>query len=108
LALIGLAWILSLISLVFRDLPTLISLLLMVIMIISPIAYTPEMVPPSLKLFLALNPFAYFVVAYQQVMIYGLLPAWYNSLILVVMSVGLFMLGSYFFSRAKGVLIDYV
>src|SRR5215510_3316102 len=108
LALIGLAWILSLISLVFRDLPNLISLLLMVIMIISPIAYTPDMVPPSLKLLLALNPFAYFVVAYQQVMIYGVLPGWDKSLILVVMSVGSFMLGSYFFSRAKRVLIDYV
>jgi len=106
--LIGLAWILSLVNLVFRDLQSLMSLALMGLMIVSPIAYTPEMVPASLRILLILNPFAYFVTAYQGVVILGRLPAWWHWLVLVAMSVGLFVLGGTFFSRAKRVLIDYV
>ncbi len=108
LALTGLLWILSLINLVFRDLPNLINLLLMMIMILSPIAYTPDMVPASLKPVLILNPMAYFVVAYQQTLILGRLPGVGNVLVLTVLSVGLFAIGGYFFARAKPVFIDYV
>jgi lipopolysaccharide transport system permease protein len=108
LALIGLVWILSLINLVFRDIQNLIGLALMGLMIVSPIAYTPEMVPPRLKVLLILNPFAYFVTAYQDVVTVGRLPVWWHWLTLVAISGSLFILGGYFFSRAKRVLIDYV
>jgi lipopolysaccharide transport system permease protein len=107
-ALLGLTWILSLINLVCRDLQSLIGIIMMALMIVSPIAYTPEMVPANLKVLILLNPFAYFVIAYQSVMILGQLPMWWQSLILVLLSVGLFSLGGYFFNRAKRVLIDYV
>ena len=60
------------------------------------IAYTPDMVPPSLKLLLALNPFAYFVVAYQQVVMLGIWPSTPHLIILVVMSLATFALGSGF------------
>jgi lipopolysaccharide transport system permease protein len=108
LALTGLLWILSLINLVFRDLPNLTNLLLMMIMVLSPIAYTPDMVPASLKPILVLNPMAYFIVAYQDVMILGRLPGPGNMLFVVVFSVGLFVAGGYFFARSKPVFIDYV
>ncbi len=108
MALVGLNWILSLVNLVFRDLQNLISIILMALMIISPIAYTPEMVPASLKILVLLNPFAYYVMAYQSLVILGQLPAWWQSLILIVISVTLFTLGGFFFSQAKRVLIDYV
>lgn len=108
LALIGLIWILSLVNLVFRDLQNVIGLILMALMIASPIAYTSEMVPASMHILLVLNPFAYFVTAYQDVMILGRLPVWWHSVVIVGMSVGLFVAGSAFFSRAKQVLIDYI
>ena len=108
LALTGLLWILSLINLVFRDLMNLVNLLLMMIMILSPIAYTPEMVPASLKPILIVNPMAYFVVAYQKTLILGRLPGIWNMLVLIIFSVGLFGVGGYFFARAKHVFIDYV
>jgi lipopolysaccharide transport system permease protein len=108
MGLIGVSWILSLVNLVFRDLQNMIGILMMVLMIISPIAYTPEMVPPVLKALLFLNPFAYFVTAYQDIVIFGHLPAWWHAVILVGLSVASFIIGGYFFSRAKQVLIDYV
>lgn len=108
LALIGLAWILALLNVVFRDLQNLIAALLMILLIASPIAYTPAMVPESLKPFLALNPFSYYIFAYQKVLILGRFPSVLLLTALVVMSVGVFLLGSWFFDRAKRVIIDYV
>ena len=58
---------LSLLNVIFRDIQNLLTPVLMIMLIISPIAYTPEIVPDSLKPLIVLNPFAYFVVAYQQV-----------------------------------------
>lgn len=108
LALIGLTWVLSLVNLVFRDIQNLIGVALMGLMIASPIAYTPEMVPSHLRVILILNPFAYFVTAYQDVVIRGRLPEGWCWLMLVVMSVSVFVAGGFFFSRGKRVLLDYV
>jgi homopolymeric O-antigen transport system permease protein len=107
LGLIGLAWILSLVYLVFRDLPYLIGVVLLLLMIASPIAYTPEMVPPGLRPLVLLNPFAYVVTASQQVLVAGRLPGPRSAALLVGGSIGLFLVGGWFFSRAKGVLIDH-
>jgi lipopolysaccharide transport system permease protein len=108
LALMGLTWILSLVNLVVRDLQTVMGLALMGLMIMSPIAYTPEMVPPGLKVLVLLNPFAYFVTAFQRLLVLGQLPAVWEILVLVTISVGTFVVGGFFFARAKRVMLDYV
>lgn len=107
LGLIGLTWILSLVYLVFRDLPYVIGLALLMVMIASPIAYTPEMVPSGLRPLILANPFAYVVTASQQVLVVGRLPGPGSVAVLVGGSIGLFAVGGWFFSRAKGVLIDH-
>jgi lipopolysaccharide transport system permease protein len=104
----GINWLLSIVNVVFRDLENLISAVLMVLLVASPIAYTPDMVPSNLKPLLALNPFAYFVVAYQQVIMLGIWPSVPHMIALVVMSVVTFMLGSWFFAHTKRVIVDYV
>ena len=108
LFLIGLAWFLSLLNIVFRDLQNLITAALMILLIASPIVYTPDRVPSNLKFLILANPFAYFVIAYQRIWILGELPTLFQLAVIVVMSLGTFALGGWFFSRAKGVLIDYV
>ena len=106
--LMGVNWLLSLLNVIFRDLQNLIAAVLMVMLVASPIAYTPDMVPPGLKPLLALNPFAYFVVAYQQIIMLGIWPSIPHLLVLVVMTAVTFGVGSWFFDRAKRVIIDYV
>jgi len=106
--LIGLVWILSLLNVLFRDIQNLLTALLMMLLVLSPIAYVPTQVPESLKPLLALNPFAYFIVAYQRLMILGAVPSTKHFIGLIVLSGGTFALGSWFFSRAKQVVIDYV
>ena len=106
--LIGLNWILSLLNVIFRDLQNLVGAILMVMLVASPIAYTPDMVPSALKPLLALNPFAYFVVAYQQVIMLGIWPSPAHLAVLLFMTIATFVLGSWFFARAKRVIVDYV
>ncbi|HEY3921239.1 MAG TPA: ABC transporter permease [Gaiellaceae bacterium] len=106
--LIGLNWLLSLLNVIFRDLQNLVTAFLMVMLVASPIAYTPNMVPATLKPLLELNPFAYFVVAYQQVIMLGIWPSSPHLAVLVVLSAVTFLAGSWFFYRAKRVIIDYV
>ena len=108
LALFGLAWILSLLNVVFRDLSNLMGVVLMALLIASPFAYTAEQVPENLRFVITLNPFSYWVRAYQDVLIFGRLPSLFDGAFLVVFSGGLFFTGSWFFSRTKRVVIDYV
>lgn len=108
LALIGLNWFLSLLNVIFRDIQNFITPILMMMLIISPIAYTPEIVPDSLRLLILLNPFAYFVVAYQQVIVLGLTPGPLHMFALVTIALVPFVAGSWFFASAKRVIIDYV
>jgi lipopolysaccharide transport system permease protein len=105
---VGLNWILSLVTVVFRDLQSMVGIVLMVIMIASPIGYTPGMVPAGLKPLVALNPMAYFVIAFQKVIVLGELPSTVEICVIVFLSVGTFLAGSQFFARGKSVVVDYV
>src|SRR5439155_3375663 len=108
MALIGVTWILSLINVVLRDLQNLVTLLLVLVMIASPIAYTPAMVPASLHWVLVINPLAYFVVTYQRLLVLGELPDTLTTVLMVGVSVGLFLFGGWFFAKTKSVMVDYV
>jgi lipopolysaccharide transport system permease protein len=108
MALVGAIWILSLLNVVLRDLQIIVNLLMMVAMIASPIAYTPAMVPPNLKFFIAINPLAYYLIMYQKIIVLRELPSLGEWTTILVMSNGLFFFGAWFFSKAKRVLIDYV
>ena len=108
LMLIGIVWIISLLNVVFRDIQNLVAVSLMILLIASPIAYAPQMVPGRLRPFLELNPFSYYIFAYQKATILDEYPSPYLISGLVVLSVGTFLIGSWFFDRAKRVIIDYV
>jgi lipopolysaccharide transport system permease protein len=106
LALIGIGWLLSLVNVVFRDLQNLIAVLLMILLVASPIAYTPESVPASARLLVYLNPFAYFVIAYQRTLVVGELPTLFQCVMLVVCALGVFALGNRVFGGARAFVTD--
>jgi lipopolysaccharide transport system permease protein len=107
LALLGITWVLSLVNIVLRDLTQLIGIVLILLLIASPIAYTTDSVPSSLKFIILLNPLAYYILAYHAVVM-GELPSPLTSLGVVGFSLAAFALGGWFFSRMKAALIDYV
>lgn len=108
IALIGLNWILSLFNVVFRDLQNIISPVLMMLLIASPIAYTPDMVPPGLTALIILNPLAYFIRTYQYIIVLGKLPGPLTIVALFVIAIGLFLMGNWLLTRARRVIADYV
>ena len=66
------------------------------------------MVPQSMKILLTLNPLAHFIVAYQDLVVFGRLPRMSTIVVLTTMSAFTFLIGGFFFARAKRTLIDYV
>jgi lipopolysaccharide transport system permease protein len=108
LFLLGVVWIMSILNVVLRDLQHAITLLLMVLLVASPIAYTPEMVPARLRPLLLLNPLAWFITAWQEVLVLGRVPSAGHLLTLLALSFGAFFLGAWFFARVKRMWIDYV
>jgi lipopolysaccharide transport system permease protein len=103
----GLVWILSLANLVLKDIQQLLIYVTLILLVSSPIAYTPDMLPPALRVLIYFNPLAYFIVCLQSLIVLGALPEWPIALGAVLFGAGSLMLGAYVFNRAKTVFFDY-
>lgn len=108
LALVGTAWFLSLVTVVARDFQYVIAVLILVLLVASPIAYTTRMLHGKAQLIFYLNPLAWFVLAYQKILVLGESPSAIHWVGIVAVSLLLFFGGSRFFAWAKGVAMDYV
>jgi len=108
MAIIGLTWFLSLTNLALRDISNIVTLGLVAVMVLTPIAYTREMVPDNLRFILLINPLAYFVTAYQDILIMSRMPELGTLIFIAVFSLGLFLLGGRFFYLMKQVMLEYV
>jgi lipopolysaccharide transport system permease protein len=71
---VGLVWFLSCVNIIYRDSSQVISLTLLLMMFVSPIAYTPDMMPSELSFLLALNPLSYLIEGYRDILLFGQLP----------------------------------
>lgn len=103
----GLAWILAPLGVVLPDIGHLVSVLSMLLMFVSPIAFKPDMVPPVYRAVLRLNPVTYMVGAYRWVIIgpdeaRGVVFAGFAGLALAT-----FVLGALFCRRFKGFIVDF-
>lgn len=103
----GIGWILSLVSLVVRDIQHGLGLVLMVLFVLSPFAYTPEMVPSAMKFIIYLNPMSYFVFCFQALICYGEFPLPGYLAVVFGMALTSFLGGFWIFQRIKNVFYDY-
>lgn len=103
----GLVWILSLVALLFRDIQHLIYYGIMMLMVITPIAYTPSMIPDGLKLIIYFNPLSYFVISFQYLIILDQLPTLDILFAMISISIVSFVGGYFVVRRAKGAFYDY-
>ena len=105
---IGLVWILSSLNVFLRDLQNVIAVLVLMLMMISPIAYTADMVPEALRPYLAINPLYYMIIAYQDVLMLGKFPREGIFWVLVLVAGMCFWTGHWVFGRMKRVFADNV
>ncbi len=104
----GLIWILSALNVFMRDLQQIIGTIVMMLMMLSPIAYTFDMVPDVLKPIIAINPIAHFLFCYQSIIFLGQLPPMISMKIVLILSPLMFFIGYHFFVRLKRVMVDHV
>jgi lipopolysaccharide transport system permease protein len=103
----GIGWMLSLLSLISKDIVHGLSLITMLLFVLSPFAYTPEMVPTTLKFIIYLNPLSYFVLTFQQIICYGVWPDPIIAGVAILLGLLIFFIGLSIFARTK-VLLDYI
>ncbi|WP_306478052.1 ABC transporter permease [Methyloversatilis sp.] len=103
----GIGWMFSLLSLVARDVQHGLGLVVMLLFVLSPFAYTPEMVPAALKPVIYMNPLSYYVLSFQQLICYGTWPDPLVAAGAIFLSLGSFFTGFTVFQRAKHVFFDY-
>lgn len=103
----GLSWMLSLLTLLIRDIQQVLTYITMLLLVITPIAYTPDMIPPQLKILMYLNPLYYFVTSYQSLILLNKLPPLDVIVIGTFISVAMFCSGFVMCRRAKQVFYDF-
>ena len=105
--LIGLSWILSCLGVALLDIGYFINLFVLLLMFVSPIGFTLDMVPGYLKIVCYLNPIYYMTEMYRCSILDGKLPDLLASSVYLIMCTGSFFVGSIFFRKFKNFLVDY-
>jgi lipopolysaccharide transport system permease protein len=107
LMLFGFTWILASIAVALPDISYFINLFLFLLMWVSPIGFTVDMVPANLKAVLYLNPVYYLLEVYRDSLLFGRLPSLHVATVYVGISLLTFAVGSAFFRAFRGALLDY-
>ena len=104
----GIAWILSLFTLVLKDIQQILQYISILLLIATPIAYTPDMIPEKLKLISWLNPLHYYTASFQQIITYDRMPPVSILTGAAILSFISFYGGYWTFQRVKARFYDYV
>jgi lipopolysaccharide transport system permease protein len=107
MTLCGIVWMIASIAVALPDISYFISLFLFLLMWVSPIGFTPDMVPSNLSAVLYLNPVTYLLEMYRDSILYGRLPPLRSAVIYSTFSIVTFALGAGFFRAFRSVLLDY-
>jgi lipopolysaccharide transport system permease protein len=99
---VGLALIVSSLTVHFRDIKDLLSNLLTFWFFATPIIYPMAAAPEPGRRFLNLNPFTHLAISYQEILFYnGPFGHWKWLLALLIASAGLFLFGYFLFDRLR-------
>ncbi|WP_447601873.1 ABC transporter permease [Nitrospira sp. Nam80] len=105
---VGLVWFLSCVNIIYRDTSQMVSLGLLLLMFLSPIAYTPDMMPKELAFLLAANPLALLIEGYRDIFLFGRLPALNTMGVFAGLAVLASVAGHLYFMRLRRLLPDCV
>jgi homopolymeric O-antigen transport system permease protein len=105
---VGLGWCVATLHVYFRDTAQALGVLMPIWFYLTPILYPVDLVPPTLRPVLALNPLTALVQAYRDVMLHGVWPTGLGVLWLVTASLLAFAVGARLFAGARGEFADLV
>lgn len=104
---IGVLWLLSSLNVFFPDIGHLTSVLILFLMLVSPIAYTHDMIPSNLMPLMYPNPLYYLIMLYRDAIVIGTVKPMLLT-VFAFMAVASFASGYFVFSRLKTIFVDYV
>lgn len=105
---IGIAWILATLGAFFKDLIQVTSVVLMLMLLLTPIGYPEDMATGKLKLVIMFNPATYLIRAYRDCISLGQWSEIQLIFGLVLGALFVFYVGYYLFSRLKAVFSDVI
>jgi len=105
---VGLVWFLSCVNIIYRDTSQVVVLMMVLLMFVSPIAYTQEMAPAGLKLVVELNPISYLIEGYRNALLYNQFPNVRGLVIFSGLTLLVLLAGYRYFMHLRRVLPDYV
>lgn len=105
---IGFGMLLSVSAVYFRDTRYLYSVLIMAWMYLTPIFYPIESLPEKLRPFEKFNPLYSFIECFRNIILYGKVPTFSNTLISVFWCVLVLALGTAVFKRKQADFILYI
>ena len=105
---LGLMLVVSWLSVLVRDVPQLVSVLLQLTFYLSAVIYPASIVPERFRLLLTLNPMAVLIEAYRDVIVYARPPDWAALLYPAALAVGVLVFGYRLFKAHEDTLADLV
>jgi lipopolysaccharide transport system permease protein len=103
---IGLATILGVLNVFFRDVGQFFGICLQFWFWLTPIVYPVAILPERVKALVAWNPMTPLVVAYQTILVNGQWPQWKTLLPILLLGIVLCMLGLQLFRKRSGEMVD--
>ena len=97
----GVSLVLSAVSVYLKDIASVISVAITVLMYVSPVFYSLESVPNPYRIICGINPLTYMIENFRNVVLYGVMPNWTFLAISCLAAVIMAWLGSIIFRRAK-------
>lgn len=104
--LVGASWIAASLGVLVPDVAQVLNIAMMLLMFVSPIAFTPEMVPEAFRFTLTLNPLTYVVDVYRSVLISEHGARMLSAVAFAAMSLTLFAAGATLCARFKSLVVD--
>jgi len=103
---IGLAVIIGVLNVFFRDVGQFFNILLQFWFWLTPIVYPATILPEKINSLMVVNPMKTFISAYQGILVTGTLPQWQAFVPLILISLGLIIFGIRLFRKRAGEMVD--
>lgn len=97
----GLSFFLASLGVYFRDLAHVNGIIVQILFLLTPIFYSPQMVPEKFQFFLRLNPLTWIVGETRAVFLFKQLPNWDAIIVIVIMSFATFHMGYVWLNKTK-------
>ena len=99
--LIGISFIVSSVTVYFRDLQHFISIVLQLLFYATPIVYAPDSIPVNFQWILQYNPMTYIINGYRDIFYYQQMPDFVSLLMVLVGSIILCVIGYLIFNKLQ-------